>query len=290
MIAHIADRLRRIEFLPTFPTIVGEVMDILSDPKSSASDLVRHMDPSLIGEVLKVANSVYFGRRNFRAIGAVEQAVAAIGYTGLSSIVLQMPFLSMVENMDTQFDRKGFMRHSLSCGILAKTVSSVFHLGNPHTVYVSGVLHDIGIIIIYQYFKEELAQITDLMEQGKLSRLAAERKVFSADHAGIGSSLLEIWDIPQEIVESVRLHHTPEEIGGKENPYVTWLANGLSKEIDFETDLTDFQAFFEKQREMLQREMPDRYLLKAHVELFETAHDQLKGINAFLEETSKEEP
>jgi len=262
-------------------------MDIIADPKSSASDLVRHMDPSLTGEVLKVANSAYFGRRNFRAIGAVEQAVAAIGYTGISSIVLQMPFLSMVEKGDSLFDRKGFMRHSLSCAILARTVSSIFRMGNPNTVYVSGMLHDIGIIIIYQYFKEESGQINALMEQQKQSRLAAEREVFSTDHAGIGALLLGMWNIPEAIVESVRLHHSPEQIGEKENPYVTWLANGLAKQIDFEADLSDFQTFFEKQRQMLHAEMPDRYLLKAHVELFETAYDQLRGVDTFLEEAPK---
>ncbi len=260
-------------------------MNILADPKSSASDLVRHMDPSLIGEVLKVANSAYFGRKNFRGIGTVEQAVAAIGYTGISSLVLQMPFLSMVEKEDSLFDRKGFMRHALSCGILARTVSSIFRMGNPNTVYVSGMLHDIGIIVIYQYFKEESKRINVLMEQKRLSRLAAEREVFSTDHAGIGSLLLEMWDIPEAIVESVNLHHSPDEIGEKENPYVTWLANSLAKQIDFESDLSDFQAFFGKQREMLHAVMPDRYLLKAHVKLFETAYDQLRGIDPILDET-----
>ena len=264
-------------------------MDILADPKSSASDLVRHMDPSLMGEVLKVANSAYFGRRNFRGIGTVEQAVAAIGYTGLSSIVLQMPFLSMVDKGDSLFDRKGFMRHSLSCAILAKTVSSIFRIGNPNTVYVSGMLHDIGIIIIYQYFKEESGRINGLMKERRLSRLASEREVFSIDHAGIGALLLEMWDIPGAIAESVRLHHSPEAIGEKENPYVTWFANGLAKQVDFETDLPDFRSFFEKQREMLETEMPDRYLLKAHVELFETAFDQLRGIDAFLEDSTRED-
>jgi HD-like signal output (HDOD) protein len=159
-------------------------------------------------------------------------------------------------------------------------------MGNPNTVYVSGMLHDIGIII-YQYFKEESGQINGLMKERRLPRLAAEREVFSIDHAGIGALLLEMWDIPGAIAESVKLHHSPKEIGEKENPYVTWLANGLAKQVDFEADLPDFRAFFEKQREMLHTEMPDEYLLKAHVELFETAYDQLRGIDAFLEEAPK---
>ncbi len=289
MSANIRDRLRQITFLPTFPHIVGEVMSVIEDPKSSASDLVKHMDPSLVSEVMKVANSAYFGRKNFRGILTIERAVAAIGYTGLSSIVLQMPFLSMIKKGDELFDRTGFMRHSLSSGILARTISSIFSIGNPNIVYVSGMLHDVGIIVIYQYFKEESQRINALMEQDRLSRLNAEEAVFSTDHAGIGASLLEMWDIPDEIVESVRLHHSPKEIGQKENPYVTWLANGLAKQIDFDKDLTDFHAFFEKQRDMLQSEMPERYLLSHHVELFETAHDQLRELEKFLGNSEGEE-
>lgn len=285
MNARIEDRLRRIEFLPTFPYIAGEVLDALADPESSASDLVRHMDPSLIGEVLKVANEARFGRKNFRGITTIEQAVTSIGYTNLSSLILQTPFLSMVDREDHLFDRKGFMRHSSSCAILGRTISSIFRMGNPNTVYVSGMLHDIGIIIIHQYFKQESDRIKSLMRGKKLSRLAAERETFSMDHAGIGSLLLEIWGIPGTVVESVRLHHSPEEIGEKEDPHMTWLANGLAKQIDFERDLSDFQLFFEKQRAMLEVEMPERFLLKSHVELFEAAYDQLRGIGPILNET-----
>lgn len=289
MNALITDRLRRIESLPTFPNIVGGVMEVIADQKSSASDLARHMDPSLMGKVLRVANGAHSGRRNFRGITTVEQAVAAIGYTGLSSLVLQMPFLSMVDKGDRLFDRTGFMRHSLSCAILGKTVSAAYRIGNPDTVYVSGMLHDIGIIIIYQYFKDESNLISTLMRENKLSRLAAEMEVFSMDHAGIGSHLLEIWDIPEPIVESVMLHHRPDEIGEKEDPYVTWLANGLAKLIDFEKDLSDFQEFFRKQRERLQTEFPDRFLLNAQVELFEMAYAQLREIDPILREAPGKE-
>jgi len=285
----ITDRLKKIEFLPTFPHIVGEVMNVIKDPKSSASDLVKYLDPSLVGEVMKVANSAYTGRRNFRRILTLEHALAAIGYTGVSSIVLQTPFLSMIEKDDKLFDRRGFMRHSIASGILARTVSTIFGIGNPDTVYVSAMLHDVGIIIIYQYFKEESLAINALMERDRLGRLEAEEAVFSTNHAGIGSTLLEMWDIPEEIVESVRLHHSREEIGQKENPYVTWLANGLAKQIDFEKDFTDFHVFFEKQRDMLQSEMPEKYFLGHHLELYEAAFSQLKELERYLENSEGEQ-
>jgi HD-like signal output (HDOD) protein len=282
MNAFIEDRLRRIEFLPTFPTIVGEVMNVLADPKSSASDLVRRMDPSLVGEVLKAANGALQRKGNSRGIATVEQAIAAIGYADLSSLILQTPFLSMVENEDLLFDRYGFMRHSVACAILARTVSTIFKMGNPDTVYVSGMLHDIGIIVIHQYFRKESELIGTLMREKKVSRLEAEKEIFSMDHALMGSLLLETWGIPEGIVESVKLHHTPEETGDKEDAYAVWLADSLAMEIDFERDLSEFQVFFAKQREALEAAMPDRFLLRSHIELFEAAHDQLRRIKPIL--------
>lgn len=284
----IRKKIEQIEFLPTLPHVVGELMTIIEDPMSSASDLARHMDPSIMGEVLKVANSAYFGRNSFRRIGTIEQAVATIGYSGLSYIVLQMPFASAMQGREALFDRKAFVRHSLTSGILAKTFSTVFSLGDENQAYISGMLHDVGVVVMFQYFKEEWQRMNALIEREHISRLAAEREVFSFDHAHVGAILLEKWDIPQTISEAVRLHHSPTEIGDNENAYVTYLANVLAKSVDLD-NIGDFDSFFKQQRDLLQSEMPDRYLLKHQVDMFETAFEFLKGIERFFGAPSEDE-
>jgi HD-like signal output (HDOD) protein len=285
---YIRQKVSTIEFLPTFPTIVGEVMNTIDDPNSSVSDLVKKMDPSLVGEVLKVANSAYFGRNSFRRISTVEQAVATIGYESLSDIVLQMPFISMMKSADDLFDRKRFVRHALSTAILSRTVSLIYNMGNSNGVYVSGMLHDLGIIVIYEYFKDEWNEILELIDHQQMSRLEAENKVLETTHAYIGAMLLEKWDLPETIVTSVCLHHDREAVADNENAYVTWLSNFLSKEIDFKHDMSGFQPFFERQRELLMAEIPDKFLLKHHVELIEKAYDHLKGIELLFHGTSEE--
>ncbi len=281
MADYIKDRIAQIEFLPTLPCIAGEVMKVIEDPGSSASDLVRHLDPSLAGEVLKAANSTYCGRENFRHIESVEQAVAAIGYSGVSSIILHTPLLSMIDGVDTLFDRKGFVRHSLSCAVFAETVAFAFGLGNPKAAHLSGMLHDIGIIIVYQFFKEEWQKINVLMEQKACGRPEAERAVLGTDHAKIGSMLLELWALPEIIVESVRFHHLRERRGERGELYAVRLADNLAMQTDFDKDFMDFETFFRKQREFLQSEMPEKYLLSHDVDLFEMAFDKLKEIESF---------
>jgi putative nucleotidyltransferase with HDIG domain len=281
MADYIRDRIAQIEFLPTLPCIAGDVMKVIGNPKSSASDLVRHLDPSLAGEVLKAANGAYCGRKNFRRIESVEQAVTAIGYSEVSSIILHTPFLSMIDGEDTLFDRKGFVRHSLSCAVLAETVASAFGLGNPKAAHLSGMLHDIGIIIIYQFFREEWQKINVLMEQKAWGRPEAEREVLGMDHANIGSMLLEMWALPETIIESVRFHHLRQEKGERGELDAVWLADNLAMQTDFDGNFEDFETFFRRQREFLESEMPGRYLLSHDMDLFETAYDKLKEIERF---------
>jgi putative nucleotidyltransferase with HDIG domain len=285
---YIIQRVGAIKFLPTFPAIVGEVMSVIDDPNSSVSDLVKKMDPSLVGEVLKVANSAYFGRNSFRRISTVEQAVATIGYESLSDIVLQMPFISMLKTEDDLFNRKGFVRHALSTATIARTIGLVYAMGNANSAYVSGLLHDIGVIVIFEFFTEEWKEILDLIKCEHISRLDAENRVLNTTHAHIGAHLLEKWDLPETIISSVRLHHEHMPVEENENAYVAWLSDYASNEIDYEHDLTNFQSFFGRQRDLLMAEMPERLLLTHHVELFEKAFDQIKGNETLFHETSEE--
>ena len=60
------DELREMDVLPTFSGTVKGVTNAIEDPMSSATDLVKSTGASMAGEVLRAADTVYFGTRNFR--------------------------------------------------------------------------------------------------------------------------------------------------------------------------------------------------------------------------------
>ncbi|MCX5807249.1 MAG: HDOD domain-containing protein [Proteobacteria bacterium] len=284
---YILNKLRRIELLPTFPNIVREVLGIIEDPMSSASDLARHLDPSMVGEILRIANSAYFGTRNFRNIATIEHAIAVIGYKQLSHIILQMPFISMIGGDDKGFDRNKFIRHSIICGAITDGISSVTFLGNPNEAYISGVMHDIGVIILYRYFKEQWDSILTLISDKKLSRLEAEKEVLSVNHGYVGAKLLEMWNIPKPITDSVMFHHNPEESEeNMENVAVTFLGNIFSKKIDFKNDLISFADFMAIHRDFIEQITRFRQNISSNYEIriFRKIYDALKNVNNYIEE------
>jgi HD-like signal output (HDOD) protein len=281
----IAGRLRKIIMLPTFPNIVGEVISVIEDPKSSASDLARHMDPSMVGEVLRIANTAYFGTRNFRNITAIEQAIAVIGFEHLSYTVLQMPFLTMVKGDGDVFDRRDFIKHSITCGVMGRCLSAAFPVADANEVYVSGIMHDIGAIVMYRYFKDQWRSIAFIMENENVPRLEAERKVFSFDHGYMGATLLEMWNIPKPVTDAVMFHHNPERATeNAENVMVTHLANTFSKKVDFENDFGSFDDFLGCHRYIVNTlsDLGKEFSPSEEVRFLERLYLQLKDAKHYL--------
>jgi HD-like signal output (HDOD) protein len=287
---YILKRLEKVDMLPTFPDIVGKVTGIIEDPRSSASDLAQHMDPSMVGEVLRIANSAYVGTKSFKKITSLEHAIAVIGLEDLLNIILHMPFVSMAGD-DMAFDRKKFITHSILCGALARGISRAVRMGDPNEVYLSGIEHDVGIIVEYRYFQEEWREIGRLMSSSHIPRIEAERKVFAVDHGFIGAALLDMWNTPKPIADAVRFHHQPEMAEeNRDNVRITALANGLAKHIDLEADFRSFDDFATRHRLSMRGALAIGKELSPSEEIaiIEEIYELLKGAKAYIESITKE--
>ncbi|MDW8002898.1 MAG: HDOD domain-containing protein [Deltaproteobacteria bacterium] len=230
---NISDKLKEIKVFPTFPSIVQNVIEALEDPKSSARDLAKRMDASITSEVLKIANSAYYGTRSFRKIDSIEHAIAVIGFQSLLSIVLQMPFLKMVAKGGMEFNEKEYLRHTILTATISKTLSKHLKLGDPSTLCISGIMHDVGKIVIYSLFRKEWKDILKLKAEQGLPSYVAERNVLGINHGTLGGNILDQWNIPESIVTSVMYHHEPELAKNHfESVKCVYLANSLAKALE----------------------------------------------------------
>lgn len=280
----ILSRLRKIDILPTFPAVVGEVISVIEDPMSSAADLAKNMDPSIASEVLRIANTAYFGTRSFRKITSIEHAIAIVGLEQISQIILHMPFLSMMRGEDDT-DRERFVKHSMICGILSKVVSRTIHTGDEHAVYIGGLMHDIGIIVIYRYFPDEWKMIKKLVSEEDIARTSAEEEVLSCDHGMIGACLLSMWNIPQSITEAVMYHHRPQL--AKEyvwNTKVVDIGNRFAKKIDLSDNFESFDEFINNNKEFvgMVESAGVEVSLSQELDLFEGSYGMLRNAKGLL--------
>src|SRR5512135_860462 len=112
---HIKERVQTIIQLPALPTIAMEVVEMVDNPKTSASQLgkVVSTDQALTAKVLKIANSPFYGFP--KKISTIDFAIIVLGYDALKEIVISISLVSaVVENSDSYFDSRAFRDHSIA--------------------------------------------------------------------------------------------------------------------------------------------------------------------------------
>ncbi len=206
----VIQRLRDAGDLPTLPTIALEVSRLANDPMAGMSEIVRIIrnDPSMTGKILRVSNSAFYGMP--RRVESLNMALVLLGMREVSSLVTSISILkSFPSNKDANFQRETFWEHSAGTGEIARVLASKLHLRLHGIEFTAGLLHNIGKIVLHQYYPKELNEAFKLAREEMIPSIVAEQRLVGTDHAEVGSWLAEKWSLPNSIVESIRYHHQP---------------------------------------------------------------------------------
>ncbi len=196
--------------LPSLPEIFIEITKVLGDPRSSAVHVanVISKDTALSARLLKIVNSAFYGFPS--KIDTISRAVMIVGSKQLSTLALGTSVIHIFRDIPPELvDMKSFWEHSIACGIAARMLASYKNMPHTERLFVAGLLHDLGRILIYKHFPREGKET--LLEARKTGRLlrSAEIEILGFDHAQIGGTLLKKWMLPPTLDEAVGDHHQP---------------------------------------------------------------------------------
>src|ERR1035437_3657767 len=117
--------ISRLKNLPTLPQVVAKVMQVVSNPMASASDLneVISVDQALTTKVLRLANSAYYGFP--QEITNIAQAVVILGFNTIRNLALSVSVHKMLfEGKDKgHFSYRDFWKHSVGTAVGAKILA-----------------------------------------------------------------------------------------------------------------------------------------------------------------------
>lgn len=219
-----------LESLPTVPKLYKKINEMLENNESI--DNIRleiEKDQSLASRVLKVANSAFYAAKT----GSIKQAILYIGLINVKNIVVSNTIFS---NMDIDDVEKLWKHAALTNKMAGFIYSKILLKKLPPEYSAAGLLHDIGRVVIMNYFEEQHKKI-DILNNGNIvdvdRRLNYEKKLLGFNHEIIGGYLLNWWEIPLPIIETALYHHEPlsQRIINKEIVKVIYLANILSWQI-----------------------------------------------------------
>lgn len=192
------------------PDVCIRIFELMEDDAASAPAIgdVISRDTSLTARLLRIVNSPFYGFS--RRIDTVSRAVAVIGTSELYNLavaVTAVTSFSRIPNFVVNIDT--FWRHGICAGIIARALARRCKILHPERLFVAGVLHDVGSLIVYQR-APELARDLLLSSQGNEALLArGEAQTLGFDHAELGAMLLDAWQLPQELTDAIRWHHDP---------------------------------------------------------------------------------
>jgi putative nucleotidyltransferase with HDIG domain len=176
---------------------------------SQIEEILRH-DPGLTANVLRLANSAYFGIP-FK-IGSIRQAVILLGLKRLIQMVIAACVSAIMDKSVPGYDLPPgeLWRHSIAASVAAEGLVKVLKVEAAEEIFTAALLHDVGKLVLGDFVKDEFKQIETAVAQG-ISFEMAEKIVLGTNHADVGARILTKWLLPSEIVNAVQLHHAPEE-------------------------------------------------------------------------------
>jgi HD-like signal output (HDOD) protein len=208
---NIRDQIKTLDIqLPEIPSIVNELNDITADPYASANDIAEivNKSPSLTAILLKIVNSAFY---SFPAkIDTVSRAVTLIGSKEITGLALGLSTMQVFKDIPEDImDMKAFLRHSLLCGLISRIICSQKNMPQTEQMFVSGLLHDLGRLIIYKYFPDQANAILKAAFNTNQSLYSVEKDLIGCRHTEIGKLLLKKWKLSKTLESNVHYHHRP---------------------------------------------------------------------------------
>ena len=223
-----------VEGLVSPPDVCMRLFDLIQSPSTSADDIanVVAVDPNLTARLLRVANSAFYRFR--RKIDTISRAITIIGTTELYQLVLSVSAVKSFSNLPNDLvTMNTFWRHSVYTGLLARALAVRANILHPERLFVSGLMHDVGSLVLYNQRPEEMRDLLLIADGDEEVLYQAEISQFSFSHASVAAHLMDKWQLPEELVLSIKWHHQPElaEKASME-AHILFLANHLVNESE----------------------------------------------------------
>ena len=205
----IIKRLSRIEDLPSMPHVLTEIISILDDENMTSKNLAAliEKDQMLVTRLLRVANSPFYGFS--RKISTIELAIALIGLNTIRDIVTSILVKRIfVNKSDNLIDMESYWRYSVFCATATKYFASKMNYSPLGESFITGLMHDMGIVLLNTYFEDEYEEVFDILKDNEnYSLINAEQKVLDSNHAEVASWLADKWNLPSRMCTAIKNHH-----------------------------------------------------------------------------------
>ena len=231
--------LGQLDQLPTLPAVATRLLQVTTSDTSCAGDVAAIItaDQALTAKVLALVRRASVGAREART---VERAVVLLGFEAVRNAALVVEIYETFKGAEPSagagLERVEFWKHNLAVACAARLIAERMHLGRrKDEAFVCGLLHDLGKIALDACLPKSYARVLRQVKTSGRCLCDAERGLLGIDHMVAGKRLATRWKLPQQIVDSIWLHHQPptalpESLQSRELVAVVHLADEMVRQ------------------------------------------------------------
>jgi HD-like signal output (HDOD) protein len=185
------------------PTIAMELVRLAEEPHVSAEALKTciSQDPALTCKVLRVVNSSLFGLH--RPVADLSQAIGILGIKPLKLLVLGFNLPDALFAELAARELQWYWTNTLTRAVAARMIcEQVWHQPGDEA-FIAGLLQDIGILVLLRELGEPYARFLTGVIEEKCQLATLEQDTLGFDHIQLSAALLERWQLPHRLVESI---------------------------------------------------------------------------------------
>ena len=225
-------KIATLKNLPTLPHILLKLINACNQDRGSLKDIsiIIETDPSLSIKILRLVNSAYYGLP--RRVENMEQAVALVGINAIKNIAICASVYEAFNQAkgNAIFNLKLFWWHSLKCAVLSRFIAKKTGYSHPDEAFLSGLLHDIGRLVLWVNFPEQYAELLEAYKDEQHLIIVGETQL-GATHSEVGGWLLHRWKLQSLMADSVMYHHEPKSriLNALPLVQIVYVANALCR-------------------------------------------------------------
>ena len=179
--------------LPSLPDVAHRIQQAYHREDTDADQLARILmtDPAISAKLIKVANSpVYSG---LAATETLQQAIVRLGLDTTYELVMAYAVNELFQAKSKRVEQhmRELWAHSRKVAAISRVLAANSGLFDPEHAMLAGLVHDVGVIVILQYFQDYCDPATPQQEMDEtLKQLRPQ----------ISGQLLRQWNFSEDMI------------------------------------------------------------------------------------------
>ena len=192
--------------IQVFHAVAFKLQQVLATPDYSIEAVTQLImtDPRLASQVLRMANSVFYG--GLSKVATIRDAIVRMGAREVANIAMVATQQELYRSSDPRINKtmKTLWEHAVCTAIGSRWLAGKTGFAPlAQEAFLAGLLHDIGKL----YLLKVLEEGTRTTAVGKVLTHEMVAEVLNSLHVEQGVALMRKWNLPEIYCDVIREHH-----------------------------------------------------------------------------------